>query len=178
MFDENQKKAYSSITAPDELREKVFASAESQKKKDNVFVFRSRVSRFVAAAACLVLVAVAVFTVFTDNGIEVSINGTEFNGGMSLALSETNAPALARAFSPAEVSVKLDLDGGALITVDSGCFDVIDEEKNLTEFTAEDDVELVWKSDGMQKSVMTVDCGKKSCILILEYDGEWKVSGK
>lgn len=178
MFDENQKKVYSSIKAPDELREKVFSAVDSEEKKDNIFVFRSRVSRFVAMAACLVLVAVAVFTVFTDNGIEVSINGTDFGKNVSLALTETNAPALARAFSSAEVSVSLDLDGGALITVDSGCFDVIGEEKNLTEFTAEEDVELVWKSDGMQKSVMTVDCGKKSCILILEYDGEWKVTRK
>lgn len=178
MFDENQKKAYSSIKAPDELRDRVFSSAEPEKKKDNVLVFRSRVSRFVAMAACVVLVAVAVFTVFTDNGIEVSINGTDFGENVSLALTETDAPALARAFSPAEVSVNLDLDGGALITVDSGCFDVVGEGNGLTEFSAEEDVELVWKSDGMEKSVMTVDYGKKSCILILEYDGEWKVTRK
>lgn len=178
MFDEKQKKAYSSITAPDELRDRVFSSLEIQDKKDNVFVFRSRVSRLVAAAACVVLVAVAVFAVFTNNGIEVSVNGTDFNGSMSLALAETDAPALARAFSPAEVSISLDLDGGALITVDSGSFDVIGEESSLTEFAAEEDVELIWKSDGMQKSVMTVEYGKKSCILILEYDGEWKVTRK
>ena len=67
MFDENQKKVYSSIKAPDELREKVFSAVDSDEKKDNIFVFRSRVSRFVAMAACLELVAVAVFTVFTDN---------------------------------------------------------------------------------------------------------------
>ena len=78
----------------------------------------------------------------------------------------------------AAASVGLDLDGGALITVDSGCFDVVGEENGLTEFSAEEDVELVWKSDGMEKSVMTVDYGKKSCILILEYDGEWKVTRK
>ncbi len=178
MFDENQKKVYSSIKAPDELRDKVFSSADSEKKKDNILVFRSRVSRFVAMAACVVLVAVAVFTVFTDNGIKVSINGTDFGENVSLALTETDAPALARAFSPAEVSVSLDLDGGALITVDSGCFDVVGKEKSLTEYSADEDVELLWKSNGMEKSVMTVDYGKKSCILILEYDGEWKVTRK
>lgn len=178
MFDEKQKKAYLSVTAPDELRERVFSSVETEDKKDNFFVFRSRASRLVAAAACLVLVAVAVFAVFTDNGIGVSVNGTDFEGGTSLVLAEANAPALARVFSPAEVSVNLDLDGGALITVDSGSFDVIGEERDVTEFVASQDVELVWRSDGMQTSVMNVECGKKSCILILEYDGEWKVIRK
>lgn len=178
MFDEKQKKAYSSLTAPDELRERVFSSVESQQKKGDILVFRSSFSRFVAAAACIVLVAVAVLTVFTDNGIGVSINGTDFDENVSLALAETNAPALARAFSPAEVSVSLDLDGGALITVDSGSFTVVGEGSNLTEFTADGDVEIIWKSDGMQKSVMTVDGGKESCVLILEHDGKWKVTRK
>ncbi len=176
MFDEKQKKAYSSITAPDELRDRVFASVETENKKGDILVFRSRVSRFIAAAACFVLVAVAVFTVFTDNGIDVSVNGSEFNKSMSLALAETNAPAMARAFSPAEVSVSFDFDSGAFITVDSGCFDVKGEESGLTEFSADEDVELIWKSNGMQKSVMTVECGKKSCVLTLEYDGEWKIT--
>ncbi len=176
MFDEKEKRVYSSITAPDELRERVFSSAESPKEKDNILVFRSRFSRIVAAAACVVLVAVAVFTVFTGNGIDVSINGTDVENNVSIALSETDGIALARMFAPAEVSVRLDLNGGALITVDSGCFDVVGEDGNLTEYSAEEDVELLWKSDGMKKSVMTVDYGKKSCILILEYDGEWKIT--
>lgn len=178
MFDENQKKAYSSLTAPDELRDRVFSSVSAEDKKDNVFVFRSRVSRLIAAAACVMLVVVAVFTAFTNNGIEVSVNGTDFDGGMSLAIAETDSPALARAISSAEVSVNLDLDGGAFISVDSGSFDVIGKENGVTEFTAEEDVELIWKSDGMNNSVMTVEYGKKSCVLILEYDGEWKVTRK
>ncbi len=178
MFDEKEKKVYLSVTAPDELRDRVFSSAESSKEKDNIFVFRSGLSRLIAAAACVVLIAVAVFTVFTGNGIDVSINGTNVDNNVSVALSETDGIALARMFTPAEVSVSLDLNGGALITVDSGCFDVIGEDSNLTEYSAEEDVELLWKSDGMKKSVMTVDYGKKSCILILEYDGEWKITRK
>jgi hypothetical protein len=177
MFDENQKKAYESIKAPDGLLERIVSSAE-ESKKDNVFVFRSRISRIAAAAACIVCVAVAAFTVFSQNGIEINVNGTEFDENVSIALAQTDEPALARAFSPAEVSVSLDLDGGALLTVDSGSFDVIGEDDNLTEFSADEDVELIWKSDGMKKSVMTVDYGRKSCILILEYDGEWKVTRK
>ncbi len=174
MFDDKQKNAYSAVKAPDELRERVFSSAEN--RKDNILVFRTAFSRAIAAAACIVLVAAAVFTVFNGNGFEVSINGSSVSENTSVEIGRGGA---ARSVAEAEVSVKLELDGGAHITVDSGEFDVSGEEKGLTEFSAHDDVEIVWRSSGLQRSEMTVDYGRETCVLVLEYDGIcWTVTRK
>ncbi len=174
MFDDKQKNAYSAVKAPEELRERVFSSAEN--KKDNILVFRTAFSRAVAAAACIALVAVAVLTVFNGNGFEVSVNGSSVAERASVDVAGGGA---ARTVSEAEVRVELELDGGAFITVDSGEFDVEGEEKGLTEFSANDDVEIVWRSSGLQKSEMTVDYGRETCVLVLEHDGVcWTVTRK
>ena len=172
MFDDKQKNAYSNVKAPDELRERVFSSAEN--RKDNVLVFRTSLSRAVAAAACIVLVAVAVLTVFNGNGFEVSINDSSVSENSSIEIAQK-----ARSVAEAEVNIKFGFDGGAHITVDSGEFDVKGEEKGLTEFSADDDVEIIWRSSGLQKSEMTVDYGRKTCVLVLEHDGVcWTVTRK
>lgn len=177
MFSDKQREAWSAVNAPDELRERILASAE--KEKDNTVLLKTQFSRIVAAAACMVLVAVAAFTAFTGNGIEVSVNGTAVGENASVAVAETQGGiALARHASEAEISLTLEIDSDALITVDSGSFDVIGEGENLTEFSAEDNVEIIWKSNGMKKSEMTVDYGRKTCVLILEYNGEWTVTRK
>lgn len=174
MFDDKQKSAYSAVKAPDGLRERVFSSAEN--KKDNILVFRTAFSKAIAAAACIALVAVAVFTVFNGNGFEVSINGSSVSENASVEIAGGGA---ARLISEAEVRVELELDGGAFITVDSGEFDVEGEEKGLTEFSANGDVEIVWRSRGLQKSEMTVDYGRETCVLVLEHDGVcWAVTRK
>ena len=174
MFTDNQKEAYSAVKAPEELRERILASAE--KEKDNNVLLKTQFSRIVAAAACIVLVAVAVFAAFSGNGIEVSVNGTPVGENASVALSQTQG--LARISGEAEVTLTLEIKSDALITVDSGSFDVIGEGENLTEFSAEDNIEIIWRSNGMQKSEMTVDYGRKTCVLVLEYNGEWTVTRK
>ena len=63
MFTDNQKQAYSALKAPEELRERILASAE--KEKDNTVLLKTQFSRILAAAACIVLVAVAVFAAFS-----------------------------------------------------------------------------------------------------------------
>lgn len=177
MFTDKQRQAWSAAKAPDELRERILASAE--KENNNSVLLKTQFSRIVAAAACVVLVAVAVFAAFSGNGIEISVNGTAVGENASIALAETlGGIALARSASEAEVKLTLDIDSDALITVDSGSFDVIGEGENLTEFSAEDNVEIIWRSNGMQKSEMTVDYGRKTCVLVLEYNGEWTVTRK
>lgn len=177
MFTDKQRQAWSAAKAPDELRERILASAE--KENNNSVLLKTQFSRIVAAAACIVLVAVAVFAAFSGNGIEVSVNGSAVGENASIALAETQGGiALARSASEAEVKLTLDIDSDALITVDSGSFDVIGEGENLTEFSAEDNVEIIWRSNGMQKSEMTVDYGRKTCVLVLEYNGEWTVTRK
>lgn len=178
MFSDKQKEAYSAVNAPEELRERILASAE-ENKKDNTVLFKTQFSRIAAAAACVVLVAVAVFYAFNGNGIEVTVNGTAVGENASVAVAQTQGGiALARHASEAEISLTLELDSDALITVDSGSFDVVGKESNLTEYSAEESIEIVWRSNGMQKSEMTVDYGRKTCVLVLEYNGEWIVTRK
>ena len=174
MFSDKQKEAYSVVKAPEELRELILASAE--KEKDNKMLLKTQFSRIVAAAACVALVAVAVFAAFSGNGIEVSVNGAVVGENASVALSQTQG--LARSSVEAEVRLTLEIDSDALITVDSGSFDINGVGVNLTEYSAEDNVEIIWRSNGMQKSEMTVDYGRKTCVLVLEYNGEWTVTRK
>lgn len=176
MFSDKQKEAYSTVKAPDELRERILASAEKS-EKDNTVLFKTQLSRIVAAAACVVLVAVAAFYAFNSNGIEISVNGVAVSENETVTLTDAPSP-LARSAPQAEINLKLDITSGALITVDSGCFDVVGKETNLTEYSAEESIEIVWRSDGMQKSEMTVDYGRKTCVLVLEYDGGWVVTRK
>lgn len=176
MFSDKQKEAYSAVKAPDELCERVLASAKKS-EKDNTVLFKTQLSRIVAAAACVVLVAVAAFYAFNSNGIDISVNGVAVEENQTVALTEIVSP-LARSAPQAEISLKLDITSDALITVDSGSFDVVGKETNLTEYSAEESIEIVWKSDGMQKSEMTVDYGRKTCVLVLEYDGGWVVTRK
>lgn len=178
MFDGKQKEAYSAVKAPEELRERVLSSADDN--KNSQMLFKTQLSRILAAAACIALVAVAVFTVFSGNRFEASVNGSVIGENSSIAV-EYNGKSpvvLARAFNEAEVNLTLTLGSDALITVDSGSFDVVGGEKNLTEYTAENDVEIIWRSSGMQKSEMTVDYGRKTCVLVLEYNGEWIITRK
>ena len=74
MFSDKQKEAYSAVKAPDELRERILASAE-ETKKDNTVLFKTQFSRILAAAACIVLVTVAAFYAFNGNGIDINVNG-------------------------------------------------------------------------------------------------------
>ncbi len=177
MFDKKQKDAYSAVKAPDELRERIFSSAADE--NNNVFVFKTAFSRAVAAAACIVLVAVAAFTVFSGDGIEVSIDGSAVERNASVEIARADVSPNARAVSDAEVKLTLELDGGAHITVSSGSFDVVGESKEMTEFSADEDVDLVWRSNGLEKSEMTVDYGRKTCVLVLEHNGVcWSVTRK
>ncbi len=177
MFTDKQKEAYSAVKAPDELRERILASADNG--KGEVALLKTPFMRVVAAAACVALVAVAAFASFTGNGIDVSVNGTVIDENASVALNQTQGGiALARSTGEAEVTLTLEIDSDALITVNGGSFEIDGEGENLTEFSAEDNVEIIWRSNGMQKSEMTVGYGRKTCVLVLEYNGEWTVTRK
>lgn len=179
MFDGKQKEVYSAVKAPPELRERILTSADNE--KNNQALFKTQFSRVLAAAACIVLVAVSVFTVFTGNRFEASVDGSVISENSSITVDGFGSSpiALARSFAQAEVTLSLTLGSDALITVDSGSFDVAGEDENLTEYTAEDDIEIIWRTSGMQKSEMTIDYGRKTCMLILEYiDGEWIITRK
>ena len=177
MFTDEQKKAYASIKAPDELFDKIVSSAENDSKV--VHLFKTRFSKIVAAAACVVFVAVASFVSFNGGNVQTSVNDEKLNENSSVAVSVAdNEIALAREASYGEASISIELTKDALISVDSGSFDVVGEGKNLTEFSADESVEIIWRTDGGKKSTMTVDYGRKTCELVLEYNGEWVITRK
>lgn len=178
MFGDNEKKAYSSLKAPEELYDRILSSAEESKKEKPLF--KSNLSRIVAAAACLVFVVGAVSLSFLNGGnVSVSLNDSSIKEGESVVVTNEMTPyALAREFAPAEIELSLDITKEALISVDSGSFDIVGEGENLTEFTADESVTIIWHSDGMKKSTMTVDYGRNTCELVLEYNGEWVITRK
>ena len=178
MFGENDKKAYQSVKAPDELYDRILSSAEESKQEKPLF--KTNLSRIVAAAACVVFVFGAVFFSFSNGGnVSVKLNGSAVKEGASVVVTNEAAPyALAREFSPAQIELTLDITKEALITVDSGSFDIVGEGENLTQFTADENVTVIWHSDGMKKSTMTVDYGRNTCELVLEYNGEWVITRK
>lgn len=178
MFGENEIKAYQSVKAPDELYDRILSSAEESKKEKPLF--KTNISRIVAAAACVVFVFGAVFFSFSNGGnVSVKLNGSAVKEGASVVVTNEAAPyALAREFSTAQIELTLDITKEALITVDSGSFDIVGEGENLTQFTADENVTVIWHSDGMNKSTMTVDYGRNTCELVLEYNGEWVITRK
>lgn len=178
MFDSKQKEAYSAVKAPQELRKRILSSADNEKKSDSLL--KTQFSRVLAAAACLALVAVAVFTVFTGNRFEVSVDGSVISENSSIEVDGfgKSPVVLARSFVQAEVELTLKLGSDALITVDSGSFDIDGVGTNLTEHTADDDVEIIWRTCGIQKSEMTIDYGRKTCVLVLEYNDGWVITRK
>ncbi len=176
MFTSEQKKAYNSIKAPDELLEKIKSSAENEDKV--IPLFKNRFSKIVAVAACFVFVSVAAFVSFSGGDVKVSVGDEIIKNDSTVVVIPDNGIALAREVSYGEVKIKLDLTKDALISVDSGSFDIVGEGENLTEFSAEEGVEIIWRTDGYKKSIMTVDYGRKTCELILEYNGEWVITKK
>lgn len=177
MFSDKQKEANLAMKAPDELCERVLSSAEKS-EKDNAALLKTPFARVAAAVACVALVAAAVFLAFNRSGIVISVNGAEIKENQTVALADApSTSAVTGNF--AEVTLSLGIRSDALITVDGGSFDVPDkEETDLTEYTAEENVEILWRSNGRQKSTMTVDCGRESCVLVLEFNGEWVVTRK
>lgn len=176
MFTDEQKKAYNSIKAPKELFEKIKSSAE---KEDKVTpLFKTQFSKIVAAAACVVFVVAAVVVSFGGGDVNISVNNEAIKSDSTVIVNQNNGIALARESANGEVTLKIELTKDALISVDGGSFDVVGEDANLTEFSAEESVEIIWRTDGAEKSTMTVDYGRKTCQLVLEYDGGWVVTRK
>lgn len=176
MFTNEQKKAYNSIKAPEELFDRIQSSAENENKVKPLF--KTNLSKIISAAACIVFVITAVFFSFSGGDVEISVNNEKLKEDATVFVAPNNGIALAREGSFGEVTLKLELTKEATISVDCGSFDVVGEDKNLTEFSAEESVEIIWRTDGTDKSTMTVDYGRKTCELILEYNGEWVITRK
>lgn len=186
MFDKKEIEAYKSITAPDELRERVFSTAV----KDNSEAKRIIQHRIGAAAAGLIiLVGLPVYMLRSSAKPEILLFGDPLTADGIAIIEESAVPAEASARSTPTFSVRLELELKCKteISVTEGIMTVTDPETcellyTGTEFTAESDMFTVnWSTDVPDDSTtyyMTLKDGINNSEVILSYDGYWSISCK
>jgi len=110
MFSEEQVKAYKSITAPEELRSRVIASAPKKKS-------RSAVYRYAGLAACLAVI-IAVSLVFTSMGsVTVYTDGQEITENGVPVYSAVSAMSARGLFG---IKLEAELEGKTVISATEG----------------------------------------------------------
>ncbi len=189
MFNKKKIEAYKSITAPDELRERVFSTAakEISERKHSI---QHRIGSVAAmAAGLLLIVGLPVYMLRSNAKPGILLYGEPLSADSISILDESAVPASASTRStPAfSVSLELELKCKTEISVSEGIITVTDPETcellyTGTEFTAESDVFTVnWSTDIPDDSAtyyMTLKDGINNSEVILNYDGFWTISCK
>lgn len=174
MFSENQIKAYKSISAPDELRQKILGMEKTEKKSG----FKMRNIGIYAAAACLVLV-VSLSGLFGGNDFTASLGGQEI-GKDAVAVQPDSGIAMldARAASELSLDIEVETDQAAEVTVSAGSVQISDydtgEVKENAEASGKNIVRwTIINADENETYEMRFDFNRgKSTEIILEYDRE------
>lgn len=125
MFSENQIKAYKSISAPEELKQKVLAMEESRKKPS----FKVRNLGVYAVAACLVIV-MSLPGIFGGSDLSAKIYGAEI-GSEPIAFSTANEGVAildARTMPGVSVDIELETEKDVEVTVSEGTVLLFDAE--------------------------------------------------
>ena len=173
MFDKKTVDAYRSISAPDELKEKVMASCLVEKTSEKRSFF-GNMRMYATLAACFVLVIVfSVFAVGNFGDLSVSVYGKTLTSE-SMVLSDSEIEPIAYSVEPrtlgrTNVPVELEVSGETAISVSEGMMKVYDAktEEELyagTEFTAVEDVLIHWTVDADEAAKhfeMTINGRKK-----------------
>lgn len=189
MFDKKEIEAYKSITAPDELRERVFSTAAN-----NIFESKRTIQRKIgavaaAAAGLIILVGLPVYMLRSSAKPEILLFGDPLtaDGIAIIEESAVSAEASARSTPTFSVRLELELKCKTEISVTDGTMTVTDPETcellyTGTEFTAESDVFTVnWSTDVPDDSTtyyMTLKDGINNSEVIMSYDGYWSISCK
>ncbi|MBE6632067.1 MAG: hypothetical protein E7623_05130 [Ruminococcaceae bacterium] len=129
MFDQRQKDAYRSISAPPSLRAKVLYSARTEVKK-NVFTSMTCIRKYAAIAACLIAVIVLGVYASIPGAPSVSVDGVQI-GAEYLAISNIDnevSPVTYRSDEPFDLELGVELKRNAEIEVSDGCFDIVNKE--------------------------------------------------
>ena len=162
MFEQNQIKAWRSVTAPADLRERVMAAAgaETASKKTAI-----PLRKYLAAAACAAIVLFGAFAGYTQSAF--TVDSAPPSQAMSVA---------ARQVSPSDaVEFELDARRSTTVTVSSGTAQVLDENGVLlasgSSVSAKGKVTLRW-SIGSEENEQTLrlESGLKSKKVTLAYD--------
>ena len=172
MFSENQIKEYKSISAPEELRQKVLSMKKAEKKQ----AFKVRNIGIYAAAACLVLV-LSLSGIFGNGDISASLNGKPL-GDEAVSVQSDSSIAMLDARSLDELSVDIEIETGknAEIEVSDGSIQISDTETGeVSENTSFKGKKIVrWSIPNADESrayemTVTFKNGKTETIT-LEYD--------
>ncbi len=191
MFDERKIEAYKSITAPDELRERVLntaqTSADSSLRKRTIT--HKVCSAAAMAAGLMLVVGLPMYMLNKGSAPEVSFNGqlltadrisvSEINSGVSVAST--------RSCTTAEIPLELDIDRRTEISLSGGTMKISQPDTDTVlysgaDYSTDSDVNIQWRIDALESSqtyCMTLDDNKNTYEITLSYDeaaGEWNLS--
>lgn len=172
MFSENQIKEYKSISAPEELRQKVLSMKKAEKKQ----AFKVRNIGIYAAAACLVLV-ISLSGVFGGNDFSASFNGQKLDSGAVTVQTDSGIAMLdARSLDELSVDIEIETSKNAEIEVSDGSIQISDTEtgevSDNTSFKGKKIVRwTIANADESETYEMTVTFKNgKTETITLEYD--------
>lgn len=179
MFDKKTIDAYRSISAPDELKQKVLASCTSDIPRQRSFMGNIRI--FATLAACFVLVIMlSVFAVGDFGDLSVSVRGMTLSSEPVNLITQRSAivaygmDSYAKTSVPVEVAVNSNTE----LTVTGGMMrackmDTEEEYDSGTKLLIDSDTLIYWdveSSAAESHFEMTVTGQKKSYRIILDYD--------
>lgn len=179
MFDQKQTAAFQSITAPDELREKILAMEQGSKRKPHIIIS-------ICAAACLLLlVAIPLSGRLLQKNPVFYANGTIIESDAML-LSESGGASMAtfaRSVPKYTAEISAEFPEKTVLTVSDGTMELVSPDSTEvigggTECTAKGNFLIRWTVDiptsdaeyyltadtkgGTRKYLLYYDFGKKA----------------
>ncbi len=164
MFDREHIEAYQRIKAPDGIKDKLLSNED--KKVKSGFDF----SRLRSYAACLVMVFIAGFIIYTSYAPDINMNTAELSGDTMLLPNDRTIEAMTRSILvEAGYHMQLDAKDGTDIAISCGELHVWDPETGELlfsgrEYSAKKTVAVNIDLEENEKAILSVDgpfCHKK-----------------
>ncbi len=166
MFSDKQIRAYRTVTAPDSLYQKI------KEKTDETNRFRATRNRFLALAACVVLVLGCVFLLHLEQNTKVMVNGQELRDSLSYADLQKGFEM--RSSSHLTLDLEFQVERKTEIRVSHGVL-VTKSGESAVSHTMEQDASFTWeisRSDLAAPCFLYLTDDKGSTRLALSYDDE------
>lgn len=184
MQNSNSLGEYREIRAPQQLRERVFASCEELSKSGNIT--KLNITKISSAAACFVAVFALVLTMALSGASPKLSHGSENIGRNAVVVSaEETALASARTSLPSGLRFELDISSPSVIKVSGGTVHLVDSEtyEHLASGSAvyaERDALLIWDvSDEIfdELTLCITSSGSERCfVLSFDENGDLYIS--
>lgn len=191
MFDKKDIDSYRSISAPNELRERVMTYFKEESNAKTAKKYRiPEIYKFSAMAVCMLLVLVIGILFYSNNNSKLSVwvNGEKLTSeAITISSSDDGiAPANARAMLGFDIPIEFDIKRQTEISVSGGMMQVFDEETGElialeTTFFTDKSVKIVWEistADINAAYEMYVSDAKDSYTITPKYDHSancWKI---